>query len=135
MDNYVYEGKAGSEICYDGRDNCNRGDKSCKIVTETKKLAGIKFELRAKCGCVIACGKTDECGELKFEGLPNGIYYLTEVESKHGWERDNKPICIEISDQNQHKCVEVINKKNCGSIKVIKLGKEDKFVCDGRDCD
>ncbi len=141
MENYVYEGKSGADVRYndkgfsdDYRPDGGK-DKPCKIITETKKLAGVKFELRAKCGCVIACGKTNENGELKFDGLPNGTYFLTEVESNKGWECDSKPICVEICDENPHKCVEVVNTKDCGSIKLIKYGKEDRFVCDGRDCE
>lgn len=152
MDNYVYEGRSGADVYYESRGGRDWDDKKgcdddkkgcddkksrpCKMICETKRLAGVKFELRAKCGCVIACGRTNENGELKFDCLPCGTYFLVEVEPRKGWNCDRKPICIEITGENPHKCVEVINRRDNGSIKVIKLGKEERFVCDDKkDCD
>ena len=121
-----------------------KDDKFCKLICEKKKLSGVKFELRAKCGCLIACGRTNECGEVKFENLPFGCYVLTEVEGRSGWISENKSILVEICEEKPHKVVEVCNKKNNGSIKLIKYGKEEKFVCEkekekdehkGCDCD
>lgn len=137
MDNYVYEGKCGIDVQYGNKEECGckdkepeKKDKFCKVVSENKRLAGIKFELRAKCGCIIACGKTNECGELVFRDLPFGTYHLVEAESQKGWQSDGRPICVEITDEKPHKCVEVFNNRDIGSIKIIKTGKEDKFVCE-----
>lgn len=146
MDNYVFEGRQGGLDVRYGEKECECGCKDkdrekdkdcghekrdfCKVISENKRLAGVKFELRAKCGCLIACGKTNECGEIKFHDLPFGTYFLVEVEPQKGWQCDNKPICVEICEDNPHKCVEVFNKRNIGSIKVIKCGKEEKFVCE-----
>ena len=141
MENYGYEGKRGgldAGCGHGGGEDCGKGKKDnfCKLITENKKLAGVKFELRAKCGCLIACAKTNECGEIIFNELPFGAYFLIEAESGKGWQCDSKPICVEINEENPHKCVEVFNKRNIGSIKLIKFGKEEKFVCEkGKDCD
>ena len=143
MNNCEREGKKGCE-CFDnddfrGKDREKKEEKFCKLISDNKKLQGIKFELRAKCGCLIACGKTNECGEIKFDNLPFGSYVLTEVEGQKGWLCDNKSILVEICEEKPHKVVEVFNKRNIGSIKVIKFGKEEKFVCekekDHDDCD
>ena len=142
MNNCDREGKKGCDCfekddcrCNDNKkDDCKENekkeDKFCKLVSENKKLAGIKFELRAKCGCLIACGKTNECGEIKFDNLPFGCYVLTEVEGQKGWISDNKSVLVEICEDKPHKCIEVFNKRNIGSIKVVKFGKEEKFVCE-----
>ena len=128
--------------CFEHKNDCRcdeckgKKDHSCKVVCEEKRLCGVKFELRAKCGCIIACGRTNECGELKFDRLPFGCYILTEIESAKGWQCDNKSFFVEICEDKPHKCIEVVNRRDNGSIKIIKIGKEEKFVCEkGRDKD
>ena len=99
--------------------------------TETEKLAGAKFVLKTRNGCVVACGKTNGCGEIEFGNLPFGNYLLQEIEAPDGYEFDKKPIPVEICHGDPCKNVEIINEKKKGRIKVIKFGKEEKFD----DCD
>ena len=114
---------------------CKKEHRNCRRLAEEKKLCGAKFELRAKCGCLIACGRTNSEGEIYFSDLPAGTYMLKETEAPKGWECEGKTIMIEIGEEKMHKVVEVFNRKNNGGIKVIKLGKEEKFVCENDDCD
>ena len=107
----------------------------CKLITRDKKLCGVKYELRARCGCLIACGRTNEHGELKFDKLPFGTYILTEIESAKGFVRDPRPITVEICDDKPHKVVETVNHRETGDITVIKTGRSEKFVCEDEDED
>ncbi len=86
------------------------------------KLPGAKFVLIDKCGCEIACGVTNDCGELIFDCLPFGKYFLKELEAPCGYEKSDKCVEVCIGDDSRHRCVEFVNEKKKGSIKVIKFG-------------
>ena len=107
-----------------------RKEKHCKRIAEEKKLAGAKFELRAKCGCLIACARTNSEGECYFGDLPAGTYMLKEVEAPKGWICEGRTMMIEITDDRLERCVEFMNRKRNGGIKVVKLGREERFACE-----
>ena len=114
--------------------------KPCKkcpeVITEVKPLPGVEFELiEKKCGCVIACGKTNAKGELKFDCLPLGDYAIREVKGCDGYDFDDKPVDVDLSPCHPDKCVEVHNHMHEGSIEVHKFGDEEKFVCHDENCE
>lgn len=86
------------------------------------KLPGAKFVLIDKCGDEIACGVTNECGELVFDCLPFGTYFIKEIEAPCGFEKSNRCIEVCIDNNSRHKCIEFMNERKKGSIKIIKLG-------------
>ena len=47
-----------------------------------KRLCGAKFVLCDECGKEIACGVTNECGELIFDPLPCGIFYSRNMRAR-----------------------------------------------------
>ena len=99
-----------------------------------KRLAGAKFALYDDCGKHIACGVTDCRGELLFECLPHGKYFVKETDAPFGFEKSEEVAEVVICGKNSHKTVEFFNKRKTGSICVIKKGVE----CKGRhdeDCD
>ena len=126
--------------CECEKKNCNheRGEsqRSCKRVTDDVMIAGAKFELRSRCGCLIACGRTNGKGECHFGNLPNGTYILTETEAPDGWLCETKKCMVEVNGCRECKFVEFINSKDHGCIEVKLIGHEEKFVCDNdEDCD
>ena len=86
------------------------------------KLPGVKFALLNKCGQEIACGVTDRCGELVFDCLPLGRYFIKELEAPCDFERSDKLVEVCIGCEHPHRAVEIINEKRKGSIKVLKFG-------------
>lgn len=87
------------------------------------KLRGAKFVLYDECGKPIACAVTDECGEIRFDDLPLGKYYLKEEEAPCGWCKNDEFCEVVISENNRNECVEFVNYRMTGSIKIVKYGK------------
>ena len=86
------------------------------------RLPGAKFVLMDECGNEIACGVTDNCGELVFDCLPFGRYYIKELEAPCGFEKSCECFEAVICPNNETGCVEVVNKQKTGCIKVVKIG-------------
>lgn len=87
------------------------------------RLPGAKFALLNCEGQSIACGETNCSGEIIFDCLPFGKYFIKEIEAPCGYEQTNECVEIVIGCQKQHRCVEFVNIKQSGSIKVVKFGK------------
>lgn len=87
------------------------------------KLAGAKFALCDCEGRTVACGVTNSCGEIVFDCLPFGKYYLRELEAPCGYTKCDEVVEVCISECSAHECVEFVNVKKTGSIKVVKFGK------------
>lgn len=90
---------------------------SCKI-----RLRGARFVLYDCLGNAVACGVTDERGELCFRNLPLGKYYVQEVESPCGYEKCSDCKEVNISHSACNEKLEFVNSRVTGSIKVIKYG-------------
>lgn len=88
------------------------------------RLSGAKFVLMDCHHEQIMCIKTDENGEALIDCLPYGKYYLREVEPPMGYHRCSEEVEIVIDEDNCNRCVEFINKRKTGSIKIIKYGME-----------
>ena len=87
------------------------------------KLPGVKFVLINERGKEIACGITDKEGELTFERLSFGRYFLKETECPCQYERSDKLTEVWIGCDNPHRAVEIFNERKKGSIKVFKYGE------------
>ena len=102
-------------------DNCQNG----KI-----RLRGAKFTLYDSCGKPIACGVTNCNGELCFNSLPLGKYYLHEDDAPCGYEKSHEYCEVVIDKCSPNETVEFVNKRTTGSIKVI--NQENKGVAAAR---
>jgi len=80
---------------------------------------------------VIACGKTNAKGEIKFDCLPLGEYAVREVKGVNGYDFDDKPVDVDLSPCHPDKCVEIHNHMHEGTIEIHKFGDEEKFICGG----
>lgn len=87
-----------------------------------KRLSGAKFILLDENMQELTCGVTNQCGELIFECLPYGTYYLKEFEAPCGYTVSDEIMQIIIDEDNTYRYVECINTKPNGKIKVVKLG-------------
>ncbi len=87
-----------------------------------KRLCGAKFVLCDECGKEIACGVTNECGELIFDPLPCGRYFIREICAPEGYKLNEECVEVVVGCGNMHRLVEFVNTRECGSIKVVKYG-------------
>ena len=86
------------------------------------RLPGAKFVLMDECGNELMCGVTNENGELCFDCLPYGKYYVRELEAPCGFEKSEECFEVFICDNANHPCVEIVNRQKRGCIKVVKIG-------------
>lgn len=86
------------------------------------KLCGAKFVLMDECGKEIACAVTNECGELIFDCLPCGKYFVKEICAPAGYQLNETCAEVTIGECGMHRLVEFVNKRQTGSIKVVKYG-------------
>ena len=91
---------------------------------ERMRLPGAKFELLNCNKQPIMCVVTNCNGEAFIDCLPYGKYYLREIEAPCGYEKSCQCIEIIIGDQCRNRCVEVVNKRKTGSVKIIKYGTD-----------
>ncbi len=89
---------------------------------ERMRLPKAKFELLDCFKRPIMCVVTDNNGEAIIENLPLGTYFLRETEAPMGYEKNCDLVQIVIDEQNSFGCVEFVNRKKKGAIKIIKLG-------------
>jgi len=74
------------------------------------------------CGNQLACGVTDQNGEVVFDCLPFGKYVVKEIEAPCGFEKSDKCAAICIDSKTSNPTVEFVNRRMTGSIKVISSG-------------
>jgi len=89
------------------------------------KLAGVKFALLNCRGKEVACGVTNREGELIFDRLPFGRYFIKELETPCEFEKGENLIEVCIGRENPHRAVEILNERKKGSIKIFKLGVDE----------
>jgi len=89
-----------------------------------KRLAGAKFILCDDCGNQLACGVTNQKGEVVFDCLPFGKYIVKEIEAPCGFEKSNNCATVCIDGKNSNQTVEFANRRLTGSIKVISTGTD-----------
>ncbi|MCI9519035.1 MAG: hypothetical protein HFK08_07250 [Clostridia bacterium] len=89
---------------------------------EPVRLSGAKFVLCDECGKEIACAVTNENGELIFDCLPCGKYFLHEVCAPQGYQKSDECVEVVVSGDKPRRLVEFVNTRITGSIRVIKYG-------------
>lgn len=87
---------------------------------EDKKLENVKFELFDKENKSLGIKTTNENGEIIYENLIPGKYYLKEIEAKEGYNKLNDLVEIEVK-YGEEKEVKVNNEK----IKIIVNNKKE----------
>lgn len=92
------------------------------VMQEKCRLAGAKFIILNSNHEQIMCVQTDSHGEAIIDGLPYGRYYIKEVDPPMGYHRCEETVELEISENNCDRCVEFVNRRKTGSIKIIKYG-------------
>ena len=90
------------------------------------KIEGVKFELYSdELNRVIASGKTNAEGKLKFTNLRTGTYKLYEVEANEWYRLDNTKHSITIKkDETTYKTIK--NQPKMGHIAIIKYDRDYK---------
>jgi len=91
------------------------------------KLENVKFQLKDELGKVLKEGVTNKEGKLIFEDLVIGKYSLEEVETVGNYKKITLPVDVEIL-YNKTSVIEVENELKKGSIKIIKVDKEDNKI-------
>ena len=96
-----------------------------KLNNETK-IKDVKFELYSdELSKVVASGKTDENGKLKFSNLRTGTYQLYEVEANEWYRLDTTKHSITIKkDETTYKTIK--NQPKMGHIAIIKSDRDYK---------
>lgn len=95
-----------------------------KVETGTDtRLEGASFCLKDADGQVVADGKTDKNGELVFDNLPWGKYFLEEIYAPEGYILDNKETEIEIGEDTIETKITVENKKKTPDIPTTSVPK------------
>ena len=87
-----------------------------------KRLCGAKFVLCDECGKEIACGVTNECGELIFDPLPCGRYFIREICAPEGYKLNEECGEVVVTFGHNQPLVESANTCECDNIKVVKYG-------------
>ena len=99
------------------------------------KLPGVKFVLLNDRGKEVGCGVTNRDGELSFERLAYGRYFLKEIECPCRFELPDKPVEVWIGCDCPNRAVEIINERKKGSIKIYKLGECEERLTQGGECE
>lgn len=86
------------------------------------RLRGAKFVLYDSCGQSVACGVTNEHGKSALIICRSQIL-LKEVEAPCGFEKSDEYCEVIICENKRCECVEFVNVKLTGSIKVVKYGR------------
>lgn len=95
-----------------------------KIDEEKKELKGIVFQIKNAKDELVFEGETNEHGKIKLENLPLGVYKITEIKTKEGYELEKEPILVNLEEQNEIKMITITNKKKKESISIIKIDAE-----------
>ncbi len=76
------------------------------------KLSGVEFDLLDEGKNVIGHYITDKEGEILIDNLELGTYYLQETKTKKGYKLNDDMVEVEISKEDLHKLVKIINERN-----------------------
>jgi len=101
-----------------------------KSDTEGHALNGVSFELQNADGTVFAEDVTDINGTISFENIPWGDYKLVEKETLPGYIIDTEPKNITIGPDSLTIRVKVVNERETGSVKLVKVDEEGKKLPD-----
>ncbi len=86
-------------------------------------LSGVKFSVCDLSGRVIACGVTDENGELLFPCLPYGKYLVKQSCAPMGYAPVSEFREVEISPCRPHCTIRAENFVNCGTLRIVATEK------------
>lgn len=90
---------------------------------QTKKLSGVKFELKKENSNEKYVKETDENGEIIFDRLYQGKYILKEIETNQEYIMNNNSFDINIQYNKQAEII-VENDMLKGSLKIHKVDSE-----------
>ena len=92
----------------------------------SKPIKGVKFNLSLN-GKVLETKETDSEGKISFENLFPGTYELEEIEANKNYilDTDKQEIKIELGETVVK---EIINKHKKGSLKILKVDKDDNTI-------
>lgn len=90
-------------------------------------LSGVIFELKREGTNEVKTATTDGSGEIVFDNLFPGIYKIIEKKTGNEYQLNENPISVDVRF-NQQTDIVVGNKKQKGSVKVIKQDKEDSEI-------
>ncbi len=91
-----------------------------------KPIEGVKFAIYKE-NKIVQEKQTDKDGQILFENLYPGKYYIKELETAEKYVLENSPKEIELK-YNETKEIEITNKLKTGKIKVYKVDKDNKEV-------
>ena len=101
-----------------------------KVDEETnEKLSDVAFRITALSGLYegkVSNVKTNEEGIVELENLPVGEYEIVEVKTIEGYVLNETPINFTIVENNQHIELTITNKREKGSLNILKYDSETK---------
>ena len=92
----------------------------------SKPIKGVKFKLSLN-GKVMETKETDSDGKISFENLFPGTYELEEIETNKNYILDTDKQEIKI-DLGESVVKEITNKHKKGSLKILKVDKDDNSI-------
>ena len=109
--------------------SCNTGKlKVIKVDSESKeKLSGVEFELRKEGSEEVYTKTTDENGEIVFENLYPGKYFLVETKQREEYKLNNNTFDVDVNFNEQAE-VTVENDIIKGYLRIIKQDLENENI-------
>ena len=83
-------------------------------------LPGVHFILTDAAGTKVNEGDTDKDGKVLFASLPLGTYFLKETSAPAGYELDDTPIQIDLTQNGELITKTITNSHSTGSVSILK---------------
>ncbi|WP_296876431.1 SdrD B-like domain-containing protein, partial [Thomasclavelia sp.] len=111
-------------------------DQSSYLNIDNKPLANVEFGLYQENDQLVISKKTDQKGQIVFEDVPAGKYYVREIKGLTGYQENNKKYPVTVK-ANQNEVIEylpevkdgkngvIINKSNMGRLVIKKVASDD----------
>lgn len=111
-------------------------DQSSYLNIDNKPLANVEFGLYQENDQLVISKKTDQKGQIVFEDVPAGKYYVREIKGLTGYQENNQKYPVTVK-ANQNEVIEylpevkdgkngvIINKSNMGRLVIKKVASDD----------